>query len=125
MAMRDYKNRIMQCNKKSSLENMGIKAYKSLDDISEKIDFVVDTVDLKFVPDLLKSATKKGIHNFVVISGGGKELGGERAAIEAQIKELSKQLHIRIIGPNCIGMFNGENRLDCAFQGHARMLRPK
>ncbi|TLY03939.1 MAG: acyl-CoA synthetase [Thaumarchaeota archaeon] len=71
------------------------------------------------------NATKKGIHNFVVISGGGKELGGERAAIEAQIKELSKQLHIRIIGPNCIGMFNGENRLDCAFQGHARMLRPK
>ena len=54
-----------------------------------------------------------------------QELGGERAAIEAQIKELSKSLRIRIIGPNCIGMFNGENRLDCAFQGHARMIRPK
>jgi 3-hydroxypropionyl-CoA synthetase (ADP-forming) len=61
----------------------------------------------------------------VIISGGGKELGGERAAIEQQIKELSSQLKIRIIGPNCIGMFNGENRLDCAFQGHARMIRPK
>ena len=22
-------------------------------------------------------------------------------------------------------MFNGENRLDCAFQGHARMIRPR
>ena len=77
------------------------------------------------MPDLLRSAAKKGIHNFVIISGGGKELGGERATIEGQIKELSKQLQIRIIGPNCIGMFNGENRLDCAFQGHARMIRPR
>jgi len=125
MVKHDYKGRVFPVNAKGYPEIMGIKAYKSLDDISEKIELVVVTVDLKFVPDLLKSAAKKGIHNFVVISGGGKELGGERAAIEAQIKELSKQLRIRIIGPNCIGMFNGENRLDCAFQGHERMLRPK
>jgi 3-hydroxypropionyl-CoA synthetase (ADP-forming) len=61
----------------------------------------------------------------VVISGGGKELGGERAEIEQKVKELSSHLKVRIIGPNCIGIFNGENRLDCAFQGHERMLRPK
>ncbi|MGI0048912.1 MAG: acetate--CoA ligase family protein, partial [Nitrososphaera sp.] len=125
MVKHDYKGKVYPVNAKGYPEIMGIKAYKSLDDISEKVELVVVTVDLKFVPELLKSAAKKSIHNFVVISGGGKELGGERAAIEAQIKELSKQLKIRIIGPNCIGMFNGENRLDCAFQGHARMLRPK
>jgi 3-hydroxypropionyl-CoA synthetase (ADP-forming) len=61
----------------------------------------------------------------VIISGGGKELGGERAAIEKRIQDKSRELNIRIIGPNCIGIFNGENRLDCAFQGHLRMLRPK
>jgi len=121
----EYKGKVYPVNAKGYPEIMGIKAYKSLDDIADNVDIVVVTVDLRFVPDLLKSAAKKGIHNFVVISGGGKELGGERAAIEAQIKDLSKQLRIRIIGPNCIGMFNGQNRLDCAFQGHARMLRPK
>lgn len=125
MVKHDYKGKVYPVNAKGYPEIMGIKAYKSLDDISEPIELVVVTVDLKFVPDLLKSAAKKDIHNFVVISGGGKELGGERAAIEAQIKDLSRQLRIRIIGPNCIGMFNGENRLDCAFQGHTRMLRPK
>ncbi|HXV45108.1 MAG TPA: 3-hydroxypropionate--CoA ligase [Nitrososphaera sp.] len=125
MVKHDYKGKVYPVNAKGYPEIMGIKAYKSLDEIPDKIDLVVVTVDLRFVPDLLKSASKKGIHNFVVISGGGKELGGERAAIEAQIKELSKSLRIRIIGPNCIGMFNGENRLDCAFQGHARMIRPK
>jgi 3-hydroxypropionyl-CoA synthetase (ADP-forming) len=121
----DYKGKVFPVNAKGYPEIMGVKAYKGLEDIPDKVDIVVVTVDLKFVPDLLKSASKKDIHNFVVISGGGKELGGERAAIEAQVKELSKQLRIRIIGPNCIGMFNGQNRLDCAFQGHARMIRPK
>jgi 3-hydroxypropionyl-CoA synthetase (ADP-forming) len=121
----DYKGKVYPVNAKGYSEIMGIKAYKSIEEIPDKVDIVVVTVDLKFVPELLKSASKKDIHNFVVISGGGKELGGERAAIEAQVKELSQQLRIRIIGPNCIGMFNGQNRLDCAFQGHARMIRPK
>ena len=35
---------------------------------------------------------EKGIHNVVIISGGGKELGGERADIEQQVKELSAQV---------------------------------
>ena len=121
----EYKGKVFPVNAKGYSEIMGIRAYKSLDDIKEQIDVVVVTVDLKFVPDLLRACGRKGIHNMVVISGGGKELGGERAAIEQQIKELSSRLQIRIIGPNCIGVFNGENRLDCAFQGHERMLRPK
>jgi 3-hydroxypropionyl-CoA synthetase (ADP-forming) len=121
----DYKGKVFPVNAKGYPEIMGLKAYKSLDEISEPIDVVVVTVDLKFVPDLLKICGQKKIHNVVIISGGGKELGGERAEIEQQIKDLSAKLDIRIIGPNCIGMFNGENRLDCAFQGHERMLRPK
>ena len=121
----DYKGKVYPVNAKGYPEIMGIPAYKSLNDIKDPIDVVIVTVDLKFVPDLLKICGDKSIHNVVIISGGGKELGGERAAIEQEVKELSSQLNIRIIGPNCIGMFNGENRLDCAFQGHDRMLRPK
>ncbi len=121
----DYKGKVFPVNAKGYPEIMGIKAYKSLDEISEPVDVVIVTVDLKFVPNLLETCGQKGIHNVVIISGGGKELGGERAEIEQRVKDLSAKLDIRIIGPNCIGMFNGENRLDCAFQGHERMLRPK
>jgi 3-hydroxypropionyl-CoA synthetase (ADP-forming) len=125
LAKHEYMGKVYPVNAKGYSEIMGLKAYNSLEEIPDRVDVVVVTVDLKFVPDLLRPAAKKGIHNFVIISGGGKELGGERATIEGQIRELSKQLKIRIIGPNCIGMFNGENRLDCAFQGHARMIRPR
>jgi 3-hydroxypropionyl-CoA synthetase (ADP-forming) len=125
IAKYDYKGKVFPVNAKGYKEIMGIRAFKSLDEIEEPVDVVVVTVDLKFVPDLLRSCGKKNIHNMVIISGGGKELGGERASIENEIKKLSAELKVRIIGPNCIGMFNADNRLDCAFQGHERMLRPK
>jgi 3-hydroxypropionyl-CoA synthetase (ADP-forming) len=125
LSKHEYKGKIFPVNAKGYPEIMGLKAFKSLDEIEEPVDLVIVTVDLKFVPALLKISGSKGIHNMVIISGGGKELGGERAEIEQEIKQLSHDLGIRIIGPNCIGVFNGENRLDCAFQGHARMVRPK
>ena len=121
----EYKGKVYPVNAKGYPEIMGIKAYKSLSEIDEPVDLVIVTVDLKFVPDLLKECGEKGIHNMIVISGGGKELGGERAAIEKQVQDLSRELKVRIIGPNCIGVFNGENRIDCAFQGHNRMIRPR
>jgi 3-hydroxypropionyl-CoA synthetase (ADP-forming) len=125
LAKHDYKGKVFPVNAKGYPEIMGVKAYKNLMEIEEPVDVVIVTVDLKFVPDLLVECGKKNIHNMVVISGGGKELGGERAAIEKRVQDLSRELRVRIIGPNCIGIFNGENRLDCAFQGHLRMLRPK
>jgi len=125
LAKHDYKGKVYPVNAKGYPEIMGVKAYKNLLDIKDPIDVVIVTVDLKFVPDLLAECGKKNIHNMVIISGGGKELGGERAAIEKRIQDLSRELNVRIIGPNCIGIFNGENRLDCAFQGHLRMIRPR
>ena len=125
LAKHDYKGKVYPVNAKGYPEIMGVKAYKNLLDIKDPIDVVIVTVDLKFVPDLLPECGKKNIHNMVIISGGGKELGGERAAIEKRIQDLSRELNVRIIGPNCIGIFNGENRLDCAFQGHSRMIRPR
>ena len=125
LSKHDYKGKVFPVNAKGYPEIMGVKAYKNLMEIEEPVDVVIVTVDLKFVPDLLVECGKKNIHNMVVISGGGKELGGERAAIEKRVQDLSRELKVRIIGPNCIGIFNGENRLDCAFQGHLRMLRPK
>ena len=125
LAKHDYKGKVFPVNAKGYQEIIGIKAFKGLDEIEEPVDVVVVTVDLKFVPDLLRSCERKNIHNMVIISGGGKELGGDRAAIENEIKKLSAELKVRVIGPNCIGMFNADNRLDCAFQGHERMLRPQ
>jgi len=124
LAKHDYKGTVYPINPKSE-EILGVKCYPSIEAIPGSVDLVVVCVDLSVTPPVLESCAKKGIHNVVIVSGGGKELGGERAAYEAQVKELSEKHKIRIIGPNCIGMFNAANRLDCAFQGQERMVRAK
>ena len=124
LAKHDYKGKVFPINPKQE-EILGIKCYPSISAVPEKIDLVVVCVDLSVTPPVLEECAKKGVHSVVIVSGGGKELGGERAAYEAEVKRLSEKYEIRIIGPNCIGMFNAANRLDCAFQGQARMVRAK
>ena len=119
----EFKGEVFPINPKRD-EIMNIKCYKSLEEIKKPIDLVVVCVDVLQTSGIMENCAKLGIHNVLVISGGGKELGGERAEAERKIKDLAEKHQIRVIGPNCIGMFNGENRLDAAFQGHSRMLRP-
>ncbi len=123
IAKHEFKGEVYPINPTRS-EIMGLKAYKSLEDIGKPVDLVVVVVDVLQTPAIMEQAARLGIHNILIISGGGKELGGERAEAEHKIKELAEKYDMRVIGPNCIGMFNAENRLDAAFQGHARMLRP-
>jgi 3-hydroxypropionyl-CoA synthetase (ADP-forming) len=104
---------------------MGARTYPSLSDIPDKVDLVVVTVDLRLVPDIIRECAAKGTHNLVVISGGGKELGGERSELEGEIRRLAQEYDVRIVGPNCIGVFDGQTRLDTFFQVPDRMLRPK
>ena len=104
---------------------LGIKCYPSLDVIHAKVDLVVVCVNLSVTVPIMKTCAKKGIHNVVIISGNGKELGGDRARLEDEIKELSLKHKIRVIGPNCIGMFNAANKLDTTFFDNTRMVRAK
>jgi 3-hydroxypropionyl-CoA synthetase (ADP-forming) len=123
IAKHEFKGEVYPINPTRS-EIMGLKAYKSLEDIGKPVDLVVVVVDVLQTPAIMEQAAKLGIHNILIISGGGKELGGERAEAERKIKELAEKYDMRVIGPNCIGMFNAENRFDAAFQGHDRMIRP-
>ncbi|RNJ78824.1 MAG: acyl-CoA synthetase [Nitrosopumilus sp. B06] len=120
----DYKGKVYPINPKAG-KIFGQKCYPSVAAVPGKVDLVVISVDLSITPPVLEDCAKKGVHSVVIVSGGGKELGGKRAEYEAEVKRLSAKHKIRIIGPNCIGMFNAANRLDCAFQGQERMVRAK
>jgi len=124
LGKQDYKGKVYPINPKQK-KILGIKCYPSLEAIPDKVDLVVICVDLSACSSIMKTCAKKGIHNAVIISGNGKELGGDRAAMEAEVKELSLKHKIRVIGPNCIGIFNASNGLDTTFFDYKRMIRPK
>ena len=123
LANHEYKGKIYPVNPKRK-DIMGLSAYPNLASTPADTDLVVAVVDLYLIPELIEETAAKGVYNLVIVSGGGKEVGGERKELESLIKERASQLGVRVIGPNCIGVFDGKSRLDTFFQVHERMLRP-
>lgn len=101
----------------------GRKSYSGLGEIPSRIDLAVVVVGLTMVPEILDECHCLGIPAVLIISGGGKELGGEAMALEQKIQRKSREYGIRVIGPNCIGCFNAYTRFDAFFQTHERMTR--
>ncbi len=119
----DYKGKVYPINP-SREEVMGARTYPTLADVPDPVELAVASVHLRLVPELIELCAAKNIHNLVVVSGGGKELGGEAAQIEGEIRRLSRERDVRVVGPNCIGVFDGHTRLDTFFQVQERMIRP-
>lgn len=108
------------------LENvLGRPAYRSLRDVPGVIDLAVVAIPLASIPEVLNDCAAKRIHGLVIVSGGGKELGNAGAELEREILSLANAFQVRVVGPNCIGVFNGWNRLDTFFQLGERMARPR
>ncbi len=105
-------------------EILGLKAYKTILDVPEKVDMAVIVVRSEAVPEIVDQCAKKGVKNIVIISGGFKELGGKFRDIEAETAERARRYGIRIIGPNCIGVYDPRTKVDTFFQPKERMLRP-
>lgn len=124
LARHQYRGKVFPVNP-GQKEIQGLLAYPSLSAVPDPVDLVVVTVALKHAPSVLGECAQKGIHNMVVVSGGGKELGGDAAELEADIKHLGAEKDVRIVGCNCIGIFDGNSRLDTFFQTHERMTRPR
>lgn len=69
-------------------------------------------VGLTMVPDILDQCQRLGIDAVLIISGGGKELGGAAMQLEQTIQRKAREHGIRVIGPNCIGCFDAHSRFD-------------
>ena len=54
----------------------GLESYENLAELPEVVDLAVIVVGLALVPGILDQCHDLGIHAALIISGGGKELGG-------------------------------------------------
>ena len=95
----------------------GRKVYHSLKDIPSSVDHVISTVPAKAAPGLVEECAGKGVKAIHFCTAGFGETGEEEGArLEAELVEVSRRKGIRIIGPNCMGIYCPESRL--SFQGN-------
>jgi len=123
LAMHEYDGAVYPVNPQHS-EILGLRAYPSLRDIPGAVDLVVVAAPLEVVPQVIRECADKSVHCVVIVSGGGKEVGQAGAELETEIASLARELDVRVVGPNCIGVLNSETHLDTFFQIPSRLRRP-
>ena len=82
----------------------GLTVYPSVGDIPDSIDLAAISVPGRFVSDVLEACLKKRIQAAIVLSAGFSETGEEGKRLE-EILAGTIANGIRIIGPNCHGIY--------------------
>jgi len=104
-------------------EILGLRSYKSVLEIRERVDSAVIAVPAAAVPQVLEDCGKKGIKGVVLITGGFSEVGNHEA--EAKIAEIANKYSMALIGPNCMGVITPASRVDSVFLPIYKLGRPR
>ena len=95
------------------------KCYPSVLDIPYPVDTAYISVKTKFIPNILKECVQKDIKWVIIFSSGFSETGDEEGLrLENVIKQIIQNSNTRVIGPNCLGPFNGSIGMAFSFNTH-------
>jgi acyl-CoA synthetase (NDP forming) len=91
---------------------LGLKAYPTILDVPDEIDLAIFTVPIKAVIDIINQCVEKGVKYVHLLTAGFRETGrAQDANIEKRLVEIAKKGGIRLIGPNCMGIYCPEGGL--------------
>lgn len=93
-------------------ELLGRKAYARLEDIPGTVDFVISAVPARAVLELVEGARAKETKLIHFYTGRFSETGHQDAAeLEAELKRRVREAGIRVIGPNCMGIYYPKSKI--------------
>jgi acyl-CoA synthetase (NDP forming) len=93
-------------------EIKGYKVYTSLKDVPGNIDHVIGLVNARLAVELVEECAQKGVRVIHFCTAGFSETGEEwRIKLESELAEAARRKGIRIIGPNCMGIYCPQSRL--------------
>ncbi|MBI5332654.1 MAG: CoA-binding protein [Candidatus Aenigmarchaeota archaeon] len=99
---------------------LGKKCYQSILSTDDKIDLAVVMTPAKTVPGIIGECARKGVKTAIILSVGFGEIGNHKS--EGLIMKAKKKM--RILGPNCIGVYDSYSKIDTIFTTPQRQGRP-
>ncbi|MFA5365308.1 MAG: GNAT family N-acetyltransferase [Candidatus Bathyarchaeia archaeon] len=114
LTQKGYAGKVFPVNIKKD-EILGVKAYKTIAEIPEKVDLAIIATPAKTVPSIVEECGKAGIIGIIIISAGFKEIGPAGKELENQISQMKEKYGLRIIGPNCLGIIRPSTQLNATF----------
>jgi len=99
---------------------LGYRCYPSLTKIIGEVELVVVAVPARFVPKVMEDAAEKKVKVAAIISGGFGEVG--KHGLEKQVKTTAERAGIRVLGPNCLGVYDSITGVDMLFLPETKVL---
>jgi len=97
-------------------QTQGLKVYPDIKDVPGPLDYVVSCISAQSTPQLIKDCVAKGVKTVSLFTAGFSETGKEEGRqLEAQLVQIARQGGVRILGPNCMGVYCPSGRLSFAF----------
>lgn len=90
-------------------EVQGLKAYSSISAYGAPVDAAIIAVSAAQAVDVIRECAAAGVGGCVVFSANFAEAGPEGVARQNELTRISHETGIRIIGPNCLGLFNAQS----------------
>lgn len=87
----------------------GLRAYPSVGDIDGDVDFALIALPAALVEGAVRDCAAKGVRCALIFSSGFAEVGGDGVAMQARLSAIAAETGIRILGPNCLGLFDAEH----------------
>jgi acetate---CoA ligase (ADP-forming) len=84
----------------------GYKAYQTIESVPDQIDLAVIAIPAGQVAVALEQCASKGAKAAVVFSAGFAEIGSEGVERQRELAAVASRCGVRILGPNCLGLFN-------------------
>jgi len=100
----------------------GYTVYRSLEEVPEQVDYVISTVNAKVAPAIVQSCARKGVKAIHFCTAGFDETGEPGSeGLQERLAALARETGVRIIGPNCMGIYCPESHLsyDTGFEKEA------
>ena len=94
---------------------LGRPAWPNIAAVPEKVDLAVVVTPAATVPEVIGECVDAGVCAAVVISAGFKEHGPAGVELERRILQHLRRGHMRLIGPNCLGVMNPLCGLNATF----------
>lgn len=85
-----------------------IRAWPTIGSLPDPVDQAVIVVPKERVEQVVAECADHGVKGVVVISAGFKEIGAEGAERERRLTTLVRSRGLRMVGPNCMGVLNGD-----------------
>lgn len=86
----------------------GIKSYKSVSDLPEAPDVAVLAVPASGTLAAVRECAGRGVKAATVFSAGFAETGDAGRSIQEEMTAAAAQGGMRLLGPNCLGVFNSK-----------------